>query len=68
MITGLAKLLLLRVLPRRLIPLLTVWEIYRVVRGLQRPKPELEATTETTTEVTTEVTTRRRGARRPPPR
>lgn len=63
MIRGLAKLVLLRYLPRRLIPLLTVWEIYRVVRGLQHPKPELEVTTETTTE----VTTRRRGTRRPPP-
>lgn len=71
MIGGLAKLLLLRVLPRRLIPLLTAWEIFRVVRALQRPKqPEVEATSPDLEATTPELdaTMRRRGVRRPPPR
>jgi hypothetical protein len=32
----LARLLLLRVLPRRLLPILTVWEVWKLVRGQQR--------------------------------
>jgi len=29
----LARLLLLRVLPRRLLPILTAWEVYQLIRG-----------------------------------
>ncbi|HEY0444467.1 MAG TPA: hypothetical protein VGC90_09610 [Candidatus Limnocylindrales bacterium] len=57
MIRGLGRLLLLRFLPRRIVPFLTAWEIFRLVRGRQRPRPELEATT-----------SRRPAARRLPPR
>jgi hypothetical protein len=32
----LARLLLLRVLPRRLLPILTVWEVWKIVRGQQQ--------------------------------
>jgi hypothetical protein len=45
MIRGLGKLVLLRFLPRRLVPFLTAWEIFRLVRGRQRPRAELDATT-----------------------
>jgi hypothetical protein len=38
MIRWLARALLFRVLPRRLLPILTVIEIARFVRGLRRPK------------------------------
>jgi len=31
----LARLLLLRVLPRKLLPILTVWEVWKMVRGQQ---------------------------------
>jgi hypothetical protein len=32
----LARLLLLRVLPRKLLPILTVWEVWKLVRGQQQ--------------------------------
>lgn len=32
----LARLLLLRVLPRKLLPILTVWEVWKIVRGQQQ--------------------------------
>jgi hypothetical protein len=32
----LARLLLLRVLPRKLLPILTVWEVWKMVRGQQQ--------------------------------
>lgn len=38
----LTRLLLLRVLPRRLVPLLAVWELYRLLR---RSKADDDATT-----------------------
>ncbi|HEY7591329.1 MAG TPA: hypothetical protein VH723_10065 [Candidatus Limnocylindrales bacterium] len=34
----LARLVLLRVLPRRLIPILTVWEVWKLVRGRQEAR------------------------------
>jgi hypothetical protein len=36
MIRGLARLVLLRLLPRRLLPVLTVWEILQLVRNRRR--------------------------------
>ncbi len=32
----LARLLLLRILPRKLLPVLTVWEVWKIVRGQQQ--------------------------------
>ena len=32
----LARLLLLRILPRKLLPILTVWEVWKIVRGQQQ--------------------------------
>lgn len=32
----LARLLLLRILPRKLLPILTVWEVWKLVRGQQQ--------------------------------
>jgi hypothetical protein len=32
----LARLVLLRVLPRKLLPILTVWEVWKMVRGQQQ--------------------------------
>lgn len=34
----LARLLLLRVLPRKLLPILTVWEFWKIVRGRQEAR------------------------------
>jgi hypothetical protein len=36
----LARLLLLRVLPRRLLPILTVWEVWKIVRGRQAARDQ----------------------------
>jgi hypothetical protein len=32
----LARLVLLRILPAKLLPILTVWEVWKIVRGQQR--------------------------------
>ncbi|HEV8489105.1 MAG TPA: hypothetical protein VGQ58_04900 [Candidatus Limnocylindrales bacterium] len=34
----LARLLLLRILPRKLLPILTVWEFWKIVRGRQEAR------------------------------
>ena len=36
----LARLLLLRVLPRKLLPILTVWEVWKIVRGRQTARDQ----------------------------
>jgi hypothetical protein len=36
----LARLVLLRILPARLLPILTVWEVWKIVRGQQRAARE----------------------------
>jgi hypothetical protein len=36
----LARLVLLRILPRRLLPILTVWEVWKIVRGQQQAARE----------------------------
>jgi hypothetical protein len=36
MIRGLGKLLLLRFMPRRLLPVLTAWEVFQLLRGRRR--------------------------------
>ena len=36
----LARLLLLRVLPRKLLPILTVWEVWKIVRGRQAARDQ----------------------------
>jgi hypothetical protein len=64
MIRGAAKLLLLRFLPRRLLPVLTAWEIVQLVRNRRRAQS-------TATDPDTELISgagRGRTARRPPPR
>jgi hypothetical protein len=45
MIRGLGKLLLLRFIPRRLIPVLTAWEVFQLVRGRRRDQRQLSAST-----------------------
>ncbi|HKG57234.1 MAG TPA: hypothetical protein VKA85_08300 [Candidatus Limnocylindrales bacterium] len=44
MIRGLGKLLLLRFMPRRLIPVLTAWEVLQLVRGRRRQQQLTEPT------------------------
>jgi hypothetical protein len=46
MIRGLGRLLLLRFLPRRLLPVLTAWEILQLVRNRRRARTVLEAETD----------------------
>ena len=36
----LARLILLRILPRKLLPILTVWEVWKIVRGQQQAARE----------------------------
>jgi len=43
MIRGLARLVLLRYLPRRLLPVLTVWEILQLVRNRRRAQATRQA-------------------------
>jgi hypothetical protein len=42
----LARLLLLRVLPRKLLPILTVWEVWKIVRGQQQAARDRRRLTE----------------------
>jgi hypothetical protein len=51
MLGTLARIALMRVLPKRLIPLLTAWEVLRLVRGRQnrgRPNPEVDRSSRAT--------------------
>jgi hypothetical protein len=45
MLGTIARIAFMRVLPKRLIPLLTVWEVLRLVRGRQNRGTKPDATT-----------------------